>query len=276
MIRNLSLSLKSLLVKGAAAYPELALAQIAFDRPSDSFNPAQPTISLYLYDVRENTELRSSQGTVERRNGVVVVQRPALRVATSYLVTAWSGGGSGDEALLSEHRLLSQALQVLAAHPRLPESCLVGNLVDQVPSLPLITAQAEGQKNPAEFWAALNNKLRPSLTVMLTFSMPIAEPESAPMVIAGELLLRSDGVTRSDGFRIGGRVTDAANAALAGATIVLLGKGLLATADAEGAYSLGSVVAGSHTLRVSSATLTRDISVVVPPANASAYDVQLM
>ena len=276
MIRNLSLSLKNLLVKGAGAYPELAQAQIAFDRPSDSFNPAQPTLSLYLYDVRENTELRSSQGTVERRNGVAVVQRPALRVATSYLITAWSGGGSGDEALLSEHRLLSQALQVLAAHPRLPESCLVGNLVDQVPSLPLITAQAEGQKNPAEFWAALNNKLRPSLTVMVTFSMPVAEPELAPMVVASEVVLRSGGVTRLDAFRIGGQVTDAANAALAGATVVLLGKGLVATSDADGRYSLGSVAAGSHTLRVSSAKQTRDISVVVPPTGATAYDVQLM
>ena len=39
MIRNLSLSLKNLLVKGAGAYPELAQAQIAFDRPSESFNP---------------------------------------------------------------------------------------------------------------------------------------------------------------------------------------------------------------------------------------------
>ena len=38
-MRHLSLSLKSLLVKGAAAYPELAQAQIGFDRPSESFNP---------------------------------------------------------------------------------------------------------------------------------------------------------------------------------------------------------------------------------------------
>ena len=38
-MRHLSLSLKSLLVKGAAAYPGLAQAQIGFDRPSESFNP---------------------------------------------------------------------------------------------------------------------------------------------------------------------------------------------------------------------------------------------
>ena len=111
---------------------------------------------------------------------------------------------------------------MLAANPRLPESCLVGNLVDQVPSLQLITAQAEGQKNPAEFWAALNNKLRPSLTVMVTFSMPVAEPKLAPMVVASEVVLRSGGLARSDAFRIGGRVTDAAYAVLSGATVVLL------------------------------------------------------
>ena len=50
----------------------------------------------------------------------------------------------------------------------------------------------------------------------------------------------------------------------------------MATSDADGRYSLGSVAAGSHTLRVSSAKLARDISVVVPPTVATAYDVQLM
>lgn len=276
MIRNLSLSLKNLLTKGVAAYPELALAQIAFERPSDNFNPAQPTLSLYLYDVRENTELRTSQGTVEFRNGVVVMQRPALRVAASYVLTAWSGSASGDEALLSEQRLLSQALQVLAAHPRLPQSCLVGNLVDQVPALPVITAQAEGQKNPAEFWTSLNNKLRPSLTVMVTFSMPIGEPEQAPLVIASEIVLSSDGATRIHGFRIGGRITDAANAALADASVSLPGKGLLAMTDSAGHYSLGTVAAGTYSLQVSSGALKRDVSVKVPPPNATAYDIQLI
>lgn len=276
MIRNLSLSLKNLLTKGAAAYPELALAQIAFERPSDNFNPAQPTLSLYLYDVRENTELRTSQGTVEFRNGVVVMQRPALRVAASYVLTAWSGSASGDEALLSEQRLLSQALQVLAAHPRLPQSCLVGSLVDQVPALPLIAAQAEGQKNPAEFWTALNNKLRPSLTVMVTFSMPVGEPEQAPLVIGSEIVLSSDGATRSSGFRIGGRITDAANAALADARVSLPGTGLLTTTDSAGHYSLGTVAAGTYSLQVSSGMLKRDVSVKVPPLNATAYDIQLI
>ena len=275
MIRSLSLSLKNLLAQGAAAFPELAQAQIAFDRPSDSFAPSQPTLSLYLYDVRENLELRSNEATVERRNGVALSQRPALRVAATYVLTAWSGGASGDEAILSEHRLLSQALQVLAAHPRLPASCLVDKLVDQVPALPVITAQAEGQKNPAEFWTALSNKLRPSLTLTVTFAMPVGQPEQAPLAVASEIILRSDGATHSDGFRVGGRVTDGAKAALVGANVRLPAKGRTTSTDNDGRYSLGSLAAGSYTLQFSSGGRSQDLKVTVPPKSPTEYDLQL-
>jgi hypothetical protein len=44
VIRDLSLSLRELLIRGAADLPELAAARIAFYRPADSFSPAQPTL----------------------------------------------------------------------------------------------------------------------------------------------------------------------------------------------------------------------------------------
>ncbi len=67
-----------------------------------------------------------------------------MRVACTYLVIAWPGNVTGDDHALREHRLLAQILQVLAANSVVPSDSLQGLLVDQLPALPLVTAQAEG------------------------------------------------------------------------------------------------------------------------------------
>lgn len=55
MIRELSETMRAILDDPtlATAFPELAAAQILFDRPVEGFNPAQATVDLFLYDVRE-------------------------------------------------------------------------------------------------------------------------------------------------------------------------------------------------------------------------------
>src|SRR5262249_10755481 len=96
MIRDLSETLRAILDDPALAtsFPELAAAQIVFDRPAESFNPAQTTIDLFLYDIRENMELRSNEPRYERLNGQTRIHRAPMRVACSYLVTAWPVGGA--------------------------------------------------------------------------------------------------------------------------------------------------------------------------------------
>ena len=82
MLQDLSTTLKSLL--DAATTPDLVrAADVSFDRPSDTFNPQNTTINLFLYDIRENTELRSNEPVVERLNGLVSLRQPSQRVACS-------------------------------------------------------------------------------------------------------------------------------------------------------------------------------------------------
>ena len=80
MIRDLSLTLQAILEDPAlnTSFPELTAAQIVFDRPVETFNPTQTTIDLFLYDIRENMELRSNEPTMRRLNGQVELQRPPL------------------------------------------------------------------------------------------------------------------------------------------------------------------------------------------------------
>jgi hypothetical protein len=184
MIRDLSETLRAILDDPTLAepFPELSAAQVVFDPPVESFNPAQTTVNLFLYDIRENTQLRSNESTLTRHNGRVSIQRPPLRVACSYLITAWPVGGT--EPTLQEHQLLSQALFVLSRYPIIPSAFLRGKLVGQVPALPMIVAKSDGLKDPSEFWSALGNKLRPSITAMVTISLEVADPkfEEAPIV----------------------------------------------------------------------------------------------
>src|SRR5689334_12868813 len=174
----------------AKEFAALANAVIKFDRPVEDYQAdAAGTVNLFLYDIRENMELRSNEPLIERRNGEATRQRPPRRLACSYLVTAWLGGAEKEKEL-KEQGLLSQALQVLSAFPTIPNEMLWGHLSRQQPPLPMVTlAAADGMKNPAEFWTALGGKLRPSFTVTVTISVPVAKPEK-PVKLVTERELR--------------------------------------------------------------------------------------
>jgi hypothetical protein len=281
MIRDLSEALKAVLTqKGLPA--ELAASQIVFERPVESFAPTQTTIDLFLYDVRQNLELRSNEPVVQRSNGQALISRPPLRVACTYLVTAWPVGGT--DLALQEHRLLSQVLTVLARYPLIPEAFLKGSLVGQQPQLPMVTAVADGVKDPVEFWAAIGNKLRSSISTTVTVGFQLTPPEKAPLAITGELRIGERSApdqqtlkpaTREERFSIGGKVTGAGNAPVADATVSLVEAGLAARTDADGNYHLGSVAAGAYTLRVQAGATVGNISVSIPATAGKDYNVQL-
>jgi hypothetical protein len=290
MIRDLSETLRALLDDSAlaASFPELAAAQILFERPSDQFNPSQTTIDLFLYDVRENMELRSNEPVIVRNNGQATISRPPMRVSCSYLVTAWPVGGG--ELALQEHRLLSQTLQVFSMHPTLTAKYLRGRLAGQEPPLPLMTAQAEGLKNPAEFWTAIGNKMRPSLNVTVTISMELFAPVAAHLVTSSEIRLGERlraGARAMPGespltpetvhhfYRLAGQVTNAQGAPIAGASVKLSTPNVRTMTDAKGVYSLGVVRRGTFTLRVKSGTLAQSFKITVPAPAGSNYNVKL-
>ncbi len=291
MIRDLSETLRAILDDPglAGSFPELAAAQIVFDQPLESFKPAQTTVDLFLYDVRENMELRSNEPVVKRNNGQAMIHPAPLRVVCSYLVTAWPVGGA--EPALQEHRLLGQTLQVLARYPTIPATFLKGKLVGQEPPLPMMSAKPDGLKEPSEFWTALGNKLRPSISVTATVAMEVFAPLAVPVAITGELRLgeRSSpdeehikAATRQESFRIGGRVTGSDNAPIAGAIVTLSGTadtpaetGLSTKTDTHGNYALGMVRSGDYALRVQAGAKVKKMTIQVPAPAGSNYNVQL-
>ncbi|HEX8652916.1 MAG TPA: Pvc16 family protein [Pyrinomonadaceae bacterium] len=294
MISDLSETLRAILTLGgpghdpqlATRYRELANAQLVFDRPTEQFNPSQTTLDIFLYDVRENMELRSSEPLITRSNGEAIIEPAPLRVACSYLITAWPVGGS--ELALQEHRLLSQAIIVLSRYPTIKATFLKGQLAGQEPPLPMMTLRADGLKDPAEFWTAMGNKLRPSLSVVVTISMQPFEAETAEVVtLPPEILIGErtspdaseiSAATATGPFRIVGRVTDAGNAPVAGASVSIASLGLSTTTDTEGRYSLGTIPAnhaGSYTLHVQSPSASSDLIITLPARAGTTFNVKL-
>ena len=284
MIQDLSLTLKNILEFNhadlaalAARLPELADAHIAFEHPQSPYNPAQSTINLFLYDIRENVELRSVEPVITKQNGKVITEAPALRVACSYLVTAWPGSAvMGEAAVLLEHTLLGQTLQLLSQFSTIPTQFLQGSLADQELPLPIAATHLAGVKDPAEFWGAMGNKLRPSLTVTATIAMKLAEPVEDFMVVTQSMkvgMIGQGGISEKY-FRIRGRVTDASDKAIAGALITVIGLGLTATADDDGHYNLGPLAGGNYSLHVESLAGTKDINITVPADANHNYDVK--
>ena len=164
---------------------------ISFATPDNEFPPTSvtlPAIDLFLYDVRENMELRNTQWNTERQlNGPATRMRAPVRVDCSYLITAWSSESSTSRAL-DEHRLLSETMRALLRHPVIPEVLLQGSLRGQDPPLPTSTLQPGRLQSPAEFWQALGGKPKAALnytvTIGITFDRPVeTEPPVTEKVL---------------------------------------------------------------------------------------------
>jgi hypothetical protein len=244
-------------------FPELAAADIIFDRPLDPFNPPKTTIDLFLYDVRENLELRSNEYTVTKVNGQSITHPAALRLACSYLVTAWPVGGA--ELALQEHRLLTQVLRVLSRYPIIPASFLQGSLVGQDPPLPMVALHPDALKNLAEFWSSLGSKMKASLTVTVTISVPVFADITDFLVTTHTTnFINGNGVPQETVQHVGGRVLDQTSTAVAGALVNLLDAGLSATTDSDGQFDFQPVPPGTYNLQVAAVgfkPLTQNVSV---------------
>jgi hypothetical protein len=194
MINDLDRTLEQLL---AQHLPPAVAAQVAitFATPDDQFPPSSvslPAIDLFLYDVRENRELRNNDWVLERRGDGTATKRPApVRVACSYLITAWPSQSAPNPAE-DEHRLLGEVMKVLLRYPTLPAAVLQGTLAGQEPSLPTAVLQAGLLQSVGEFWQALGGKPKASLHYTVTIGIEVHEPEELSLVTEKVLKFRTE------------------------------------------------------------------------------------
>jgi len=162
----------------------LADEQIRFDRPdaqSVGSAPASPTICLYLYDIRENRELRRADVTVDRRgDGTAELRPPPLRFDLAYLVTVWA------KDVVQEHELLGRVLVALLGQPVLEPDLLQGDLRGQEVAIPASIGQPESLIDPSALWSGLGG-VRPALFYNVT--VPVSPyPSEERRLVASRLI----------------------------------------------------------------------------------------
>lgn len=236
---------------------------VKFDQPKREWSArlSKPTVNLFLYDIRENVLLKRQQMDMTRHDGRTATQkRSPYRVDCTYMVTSWAAQAE------DEHRLMARTLQALFKFPTLPAGRLRGKMRGQPYPIPMQLARHDKLTNPAELWSALDNELRPGVSLMLTVALNPWEAVTGPAV---QLLTMRTGfyefipdeegrVKRPlvhESYVVGGVVSmkgeaDEVLTPLRGARVAFKGTGYIGTTDEEGRFRLGTILAGSYTLVV--------------------------
>jgi hypothetical protein len=168
--------------------------QISFASPDGHF-PSQsvtpPAINLFLYDIRENLDLRSNDAYVERGlNGMATVRRPPVRVDFSYLITAWASESVPDPAQ-DEHRLLSEIMRALLRNKSIPGELLQGVMANQELPLPVTALHSSRLQSPGEFWQAIGGRPKTVLNFLVTAAVDVSVPVQVPLVTETVLKIRT-------------------------------------------------------------------------------------
>jgi hypothetical protein len=200
VIHELDLVIASIIEAGLPAMDPKPL--ITFAPPDSQFPPqgvTLPAIDLFLYDVRENRELRTTEPLRERiqEDGVDrwVKTRPPVRVDCSYLVTAWPRS-TAPNPTEDEHRLLGEVLRVLLAHRRLPVP--TGSTWEQDLPIRALPAQEGRLQSVGEFWQALGGKAKGALDYKVTISVDLFTPPVVAPTVLEKVLTMTPTVGKED------------------------------------------------------------------------------
>ena len=267
----------------AGMFPGLAAADIIFDRPNDTLNPPNDSIDLFLYDIRENLDLRLNEVTTARIGNQTITHPAPLRLACSYLATAWPVGGvkNGLDPLMREQHLLSEVLVVLSHYPTIPANFLQGSLAGRLPLLPMVALHPDALKNLAEFWSSLGSKMKPSLTVTVTISVPVFSDITDFIVTTQNIGFRPSPTAPLDTLlQVGGQVVDALTHGISGARVDVLDVALNPTTpsqmtDSDGQFVFPQVSAGTYQLRAIATGFKPQLKTITIPGMPDDYVIQL-
>src|SRR5207244_9493973 len=124
MFADLDETIRQLLIRDVPL--DLSEVDISFETPDRDWSGrlSRPTINCFMYDVRENLELRATdfEQMHNNSNGTATSRRMPARIDATYQITIWA------RAREDEHHLLWRVLAILFRTPVLRENVLVGGL----------------------------------------------------------------------------------------------------------------------------------------------------
>lgn len=181
MIHDLDKTLETLLKRELPADIVKEIA-ISFVPPDEKFPPQAvklPALDLFLYDIRENRDLRDNEWIIERQQQerTATKRRAPVRIDCSYLVTAWTTD------TLDEHRVLGAAMNVLLRYGTLPPDVLQGVLTTQEFPLPTVSLQPGREQSMPDLWRALGGKPKAALHYTVTLAIEPTAPVATERLV---------------------------------------------------------------------------------------------
>jgi uncharacterized protein DUF4255/carboxypeptidase family protein len=246
VFNDLDATLKALL-DDPAAPADVRDADVSFETPDKDFRPAQPTISLFLYEIHENRTLRDPAPYVERVGDTALRRVPPVRINCTYLTTTWSPK-TGALRAEEEHRMLGATLLWLNRFPVIPDDFLRGTLANppQPYPLPAMVAQLPDERSDGQFWSALGIAPRPAFSTTVTIAMqPFDDAEELPLVQG----VRVEPASLVDAALFGSVLT-ADLIPVGGAGVSLAGTGRSQTVGPDGRFSFDGLSFGPYELVV--------------------------
>jgi len=273
LFADLDETIRQLLIKQVPL--DLSEVDISFEAPDREWSGrlSRPTINCFLYDIRENVDLRATDFETMRNNGkgTTTSKRFPARIDATYQVTIWA------RAPEDEHQLLWRVLVVLYRNAVLSDDVLQGSLKNQLFPTPAKVIQPnQARANPAELWQSIDNRIRPALTYTVTVPLDPDMVFTDGMVFTRRMRIFGSDLDNpaAEGIRISGRVYSGKNkdAGVPNATVTLKESGATMATDEEGRFAFRVLEGKSH-LSVRTAEgkeVSREI--VVPSGE---YDIQV-
>jgi hypothetical protein len=266
MINDVNESIKQLLTKKGQI--DSGVIDIAFETPDREWSASisKPTINIYLYDIRENHRLRGSEWIINKdENGYASKKKNASRIDVAYLITVWT------KEVMDEHRLLWNILSVLFHYSELPDDVLTSELAALGLPIKTTTAQPDGLfNNPADFWAALDNKIKPSLNYIVTLPLDTHIELTAPTVKSQVFDFHSHDSKSEKVVRVAGYVYEIGKPGVGvkQARVSVKETGTMVMTDSHGFYTLIGLSEGKYTFQVgATGKRPKEKSVIIPAIN---------
>lgn len=229
----------------------------------------RPAISVYMFDIRENVELRNTSFPTTKNVNGAQRKMPPQRVDLHYMVSALS------TEVDDELRLLWRALATFMKYRELPEALVPPELRSFQSPLIGRALRDDDTQRLIDIWSALNVPPHPSFSYIVTAPLELDIAVSMPLVLTSTTRVRARGTLGGDTFiNIGGIVRDKDGAPIQGASVAMVGSAKMpSVTDAEGRYRLFGVPAGSVDVAVTPADgPERRVTIQVP---ATSYEVTL-
>ena len=162
MIQDVDSTLQALLVQKVPI--DTTAIDIKFEIPTKEWSATvtRPTINLFLYDIRQNLQLRNNDRTVTGNTINGTLSTAPVRVDLYYMITAWTTDVS------DEHQLLGKLLTTLLTFPVLPPEVLQGSMASQPFDLRAWISQPDRMPNPWDFWGNVEHRMKAGLHFVLT------------------------------------------------------------------------------------------------------------